>query len=135
MGNQNDFDSRKFSDVDDLIREYQRVVQERGSPKRLAVVNEERMHEMNVASSIVRKFVSESESDLDFNILIDAEDESTGCIEVRGYYWAIANDDFFSDLQYAEELADTIEFGASDDGKFIYTLGFKHLLITKRISF
>ncbi len=135
MGNQNGFDSRKFPEIEDLIREYQRIVRERGEPKRLAVVNEKRMHDMNVASAIVRKFVSESESDLSFNITIDEYDESTGCIEVRGYYWAIKNDEFFSDLQYAEELADDIEFGVSDDGKFIYTLGFKNLLITKRISF
>lgn len=126
-------DFSKYPNIEDLIAACHEYVSKHGGPARFYVLNEKRMQDMNEAAAIMRKVVDESECDLDFNVIWDECDPADGSVEVRGYDWYVWNGASLIARQEAEELADVVSLGVSDDGKFIYSLDFKNIMQLKRI--
>lgn len=130
MGDIIEFNPEYFSGLEMLFRRYRELVAKYGEPMRLYVPNEKRMQEMNEAAKIVRSLVDENDSDLTLDIGFDDDMKDIGYIEVRHVYWVLTEDEIAL-LHKAEDLADAVTMGCTDDDRFFYELTFKGIMKLK----
>ncbi len=129
MGNVIEFGNKSERLLDRFVAAYQRIMRE-NEPVAIFEINEEKMSDLDDAATLIRK-VTENE-----NVSVfagyDDDNKTVGYISVVGDYLWVPNDEMLDYLQAAEILSDGVEFGATVDGKFTYTLTFHDIMEVKR---